>query len=332
MRVTRLKGICRTCVLLLGGIALLLLLTVGGLNLLKPVIYGDYYAIKEDVCQNPGLSDGFVCQGICVLEEQERILVSGYMMDQGPSRIYVTDAENRSYFVSLVYGSGKDFTGHSGGIAVCGEFLYIPGGGRVYAIPLDSVLEAENGDRVAIRKIIPVENEASFVYADESHVYVGEYHDGKRHFTDHPRETAEGMHYAIVSRYPKEELEAYHKTERPTVTPDRIYSVRDNVQGICFTDEGGVVLSTSYGIADTVYYLYCGEDIVASGETADGVPIYDLCGEVARIKGPAMGEGLDFSNGRAYTLSESASDRYVFGKFFFANKIVALNFDWKNYG
>ena len=321
-----LKRFCGVCVLWIGSAVALLLLIVGGLNLLKFAIYGDYYAIKEDVCRNPGLSDGFVCQGICVLEEQERILVSGYMIDQSPSRIYVTDLDNRSYYVSVIYGSGKDFTGHSGGIAVCGDSVYIPGGGRLYVLSLASVLEAREGDRVEIQKIIPVQSEASFVYADEANVYVGEYHDGRRHFTDHPHETAEGMHHAIVARYPREEMEAYHKVEHPHVTPDRIYSVRNNVQGICFTDDGSVVLSTSYGIGDTVYYLYREEAAVDSGARLDGVPIYDLCGEYARVKGPAMGEDLDFSEGRVYTLSESASDKYVFGKFFFADKIVALDF------
>ena len=32
---------------------------VGSMNLLKYAIYSDYYSIKENVCKNPGLSDGF---------------------------------------------------------------------------------------------------------------------------------------------------------------------------------------------------------------------------------------------------------------------------------
>ena len=40
--------------------------------------------------------------------------------------------------------------------------------------------------------------------------------------------------------------------------------------------------------------------------------------------GPAMSEGLDFYEGRVITLTESASNKYIFGKFFFANKIVGL--------
>ena len=49
----------------------LLTLVWGGLNALKFVIYSDYYDIEENVCINPGLGDGFVCQGICVLENDD---------------------------------------------------------------------------------------------------------------------------------------------------------------------------------------------------------------------------------------------------------------------
>ena len=44
------------------------------------------------------------------------------------------------------------------------------------------------------------------------------------------------------------------------------------------------------------------------------------------VKGPAMGEDLDYYNGKVITLTESASDKYIFGKLFFANKITSLSF------
>ena len=39
-----------------------------------------------------------------------------------------------------------------------------------------------------------------------------------------------------------------------------------------------------------------------------------------------MAEGLDYLDGEVITLTESASNKYIFGKFFFANKIVSLKF------
>ena len=40
------------------------------LNLAKFSIYAEYYSLKTDICKNHGISDGFVCQGICIDEEQ----------------------------------------------------------------------------------------------------------------------------------------------------------------------------------------------------------------------------------------------------------------------
>ena len=55
-------------------------------------------------------------------------------------------------------------------------------------------------------------------------------------------------------------------------------------------------------------------------------PVYYLEECQKDVKGPAMAEGLDYLDGRVITLTESASDKYIFGKFFFANKIVAIEF------
>ena len=322
LRIFKKIGVVSLCLILS-----LILLIIGGGNIVKFVIYSEYYSIKTDICKNPGLSDGFVCQGICVYEEGAKILVSGYMADNSPSRIYVTDTENNSYYVSVTYGSGKDFTGHSGGIAISDDNAYIASGNKIYAIPLSSILDAKNGDSVSISKIIPVNNEASFIYADKDYIYVGEYHDGKSIFTDHPYETPDGTYYAIVSRYSTQEIKKYHKNNYPTVTPNKIYSIRNNAQGICFTPDGMVVISTSYGIDDTVYYVYNESDATDSGDTMDGAHVYYLYGYIQEIKAPAMGEDVDYYNGRIITLTESASNKYMFGKFFFADKIVAIDFE-----
>ena len=40
----------------------------GGLNIGKFIIYSEYYSIESNLCRNPGLNDGFVCQGIAVAD------------------------------------------------------------------------------------------------------------------------------------------------------------------------------------------------------------------------------------------------------------------------
>ena len=306
------------------GILALVLLVWGGLNIAKYVIYSDYYGVKDNVCTNPGLSDGFVCQGICVADGSGKILVSGYMKDDSASRIYVTDKENNSYYVTLKNPDSSDFTGHAGGVATHGDTVYIASGGKVHFVSLTDLMAAENGDAVQINETVKVNNEASFVYAHDKYIYVGEFHDGKNYITEHPyTDPDEGEHFAIVSRYKINDFVPCDDGGE-NVTPDRIYSIRNKVQGICFA-EGKVVMSTSYGITDSVYYVYDESNAVDSGETLDGAPVYFL-GECQReMRGPAMAEGLDYYDGKVITLTESASDKYIFGKFFFADKIVSLD-------
>jgi hypothetical protein len=284
---------------------------------LKFAIYSDYYSIESTLCDNPGLSDGFVCQGICALENEGKIFVSGYMADKSASRIYVTDYESNSYFVNLALENGKAFTGHAGGIAVWGDRVYIANGSKLYFASAKSILNSKNGDSVTITVGAEVNNSASFVFADEEHVYVGEFHDGGAYITDHPYETKNGTQYAIVSKYTHNDLTA----------PVKIYSIPDKVQGMCITDSGKIIFSTSYGLTDSEYLVYEEDSAKDSGLTLDGASVYLLEDCIKQISGPAMGEELDFSNGKVITLTESASDKYIFGKFFFANDIVALDFE-----
>ena len=294
----------------------LAVLAVAVLNVAKFALYHEYYSIKSDICVNPGLNDGFVCQGIAASEENDLILVSGYMKDHSASRIYAVDSSDNFHYVELMQGD-KAFTGHTGGVATSGEIVYIASDDRIFTVALDDVAFAESGAKVDIGEGIEVNNQSSFVYTDDTYLYVGEFHDGgKYNIVGHETETAEGMHYAICSMYDLNDL----------TTPIRIYSIRNKVQGICFTPDGKVIMSTSYGLKDSVYYVYDLSAATDSGKTMDGAPLYYLDQLEREIKGPAMSEGLDYRDGRVITLTESASNKYLFGKLFFANKIVGLDF------
>ena len=197
------------------SIIAIVILAWGGLNIAKFPIYSEYYSIESNVCQNPGLSDGFVCQGITVSEANERIFVSGYMKDNSASRIYITDYNSKSYYVQLTEENGDDFKGHVGGIATTDNTVYIADDNYIYTVELSSLLNANNGDRINIKKTVEVNNAASFVYSDENYLYVGEFHDGGKYVTEHPYQTDDGLFHAIVSRYDINDLSA----------PNKIYSI-----------------------------------------------------------------------------------------------------------
>ena len=311
---SKLRKFGKISAIVLAVILGLFLLIFGGFNALKFAIYSEYYGMRTNLCKNPGLSDGFFCQGVCAYEQEEKIIVSGYMANKSPSRLYVTDLDNNSYYV-IMENEGKSYYGHAGGVAVNGDYLYMSGDDKIYVISVGEVLKAQNGDTVQIQSSIPVNNNGSFIYADEQYLYVGEFHDGGKYVTEHPYDAPEGKNYAIVSRYAFDDLTA----------PNRVYSIRNKVQGICFTPDGKVVMSTSYGLSSSVYYVYNQSDAVDLGVTLDGAPVYGFNECVKQFSGPAMAEGLDYYNGKIITLTESASNKYIFGKFFFANKIVALD-------
>lgn len=310
------KKILKIASIVLVSIISLVVLVWGGVNVSKFVIYSEYYSIEENVCINPGLNDGFVCQGITYEKDNDVIIVSGYMKDKTASRLYVTNTNDESYYVSLKNGDNI-YKGHAGGVSTKNGEVYVASDNKIFTFDLDLLLNAKNGDTIDIGLGETINNEASFVYTTEDYLYVGEFHDGGQYITYHTYETPEGTNDAIVSQYDINDLSK----------PLKVYSIRDKVQGICFTPNGKIILSTSFGLSSSTYYVYDESDAIKSEHTLDGAPVYFLDNCLKAISGPAMAEGLDYYKGKIITLTESASDKYIFGKFFFANHIVALDLD-----
>ncbi|MBR2614326.1 MAG: hypothetical protein IKC71_01860 [Clostridia bacterium] len=283
------------------------------LNVAKFAIYAEYYSITDSVCRNPGLGDGFVCQGVAAVETENKFLVSGYMANGTASRIYVTDKDNNDYYVSL-YKNGEEFDGHLGGVAYYGDKVFTTCNDSVQVFSLTEILSAKKGDIIEMEKEIPVNNQGSSLYVYGEYLYVGEFNNGNQYKTEHHY----GDNHAIITKYSIESI------LQGSPVADKIYSIPDKVQGICFTPDGKIVLSTSWAIADSYFYVYNESEIVDSGEVLDGAKVYHL-GNSRKIKGPAMVEGLDYYAGKIITVYESASNKYFFGKMFFAHKIDAID-------
>ena len=287
------------------GLVALVITVLIALNVAKFVIYSDYYQMKDNYCINPGLNHGAVPQGIAVDEERDIVLTSAYMKDNTASRIYVTNSKNKVHITELTQ-NGKAFKGHVGGISLSKDDVFIADGSKIYKLKLDDVM---NEDYVEIGDGITVNNQAQFTFADDNYLYVGEFN-----YADHyVCENEIGDYKAICTKYSLDDL----------TTPVAIYSIRDKVQGFCVTDKGDIVLSTSWSVANSYFYVYRSENIKQEGEYK-GTPLYILDNEDLTIKAPAMSEDLSFSNGKVYTMFESACDKYIFGKFFFANKVVGF--------
>ena len=299
-----LKKTLKIVMITLLSILLIFVITIGSLNALKYAIYNEYYSITTEVCKNPGLNEGAVPQGVAVSEDEGLILTTAYMTDKSASRIYLTNSKNESRCILLMQ-NGKPFLGHVGGISLSGNLAYIANDHRIYPIDLDDI---KTKDKIEIGEGILVNNQASFTFADSNYLYVGEFHYGP-----YVCENKIDDNNAIVTKYSLADL----------TKPLAIYSVGDKVQGFCMKPDGTIILSTSWSVSDSKLYVYEKDRIVLSGEY-DGVPLYKLKNPTKVIKAPAMTEDLSYANGKVYTLFESACNKYIFGKLFFAFEIVGM--------
>mgnify|MGYP003319314066 CR=1 FL=1 len=137
-------------------------------------------------------------------------------------------------------------------------------------------------------------------------------------------ETNDGIYSGICSVYSLDDLE----------TPLWVYSLRNKVQGFCVTDNGTIVLSTSQSFYSSEYYIYNKENIrksekeyVYEEENNKSLPLYILDNPSNVIKGTCMSEDLSYYNGKVFTLTESACNKYILGKFFFAFDIFSLEIE-----
>lgn len=298
------------------GIISLALITVLSFNLIKFGIYSDYYSIRENVCINPGLNDNFVSQGTAITNDGKIVITCGYMSDKTNSRIYIIDTEtNATHKVDLVNEDGSASKGHFGGVAESNKMLYLATSGYVWSIDL---YQASKSETIEVKKLFEVNNRASYIFTDDTYLYVGEYYDKGKYETGHTYEYNDVTYNAIVSKY---------ELANPGA-PLAVYAVRNNVQGFAMDENGNILLSTSFGLTSSQFYYYKNSSIVDTGDTLDGAPLYVLETADLQVSGPAMSEDLDYLNGKFYTNFESACNKYVFGKFFVnSDQIVALDFN-----
>jgi hypothetical protein len=292
-------------------------------GIVKPILYKEYYSIYNEVCKNPGLNSGFIPQGIAVDEYngQMIVLTSGYMDDDSPSRIYITNEKDESRYLEVYVNDGPS-KAHLGGIAISNGVVYLCRGKAISVISLDDLMTAK--DKIIIKKTHKIFHQASACFADDKYLYVPEFASGGSYEKEHYVETNDGIYTGICSVYSLDDLD----------TPLWIYSIRNKVQGLCVTDSGNIVLSTSQSFKSSEYYVYNKEDIRKSDtnyicKELDNkeLPLYILDNPSNVILGPCMSEDLSYYNGKVYSLTESACNKYILGKLFFAYDIFSLDIE-----
>lgn len=320
--------IFRILISIILGVLGIIFLVFAGWNGLKYWVFHDYYAIKTNLNVNPGLNDGYIPQGTQYLSDKEMYLTSGYMKDGSASRLYTIDKDKKSHYASVYRldenGNWVACDYHFGGVARKGDYVYVVGGEKINVLNLEEVLTQ---DKVLIQQTLTINNQGSFIFIKNNDLYVGEFHDGKHYITEHPYvNTDKETTNAIVTHYSLTQAGSIS-----TILPLEEFAIRNQVQGFCVTDNGNIVLSTSYGAAPSHFYVYTKPDyrLITSDDHDGIIPVNYLDSRYLKktLKAPSMAEDLDYYDGKVIYGSESASMKYLYGKLFFYNYIYGLSVD-----
>lgn len=311
--------------LILGGVVVLSISAIGILNVAKFAIYHDYYSREEKFCSIPGIHDNFTPQGLAHIDGTNTLIASGYMSNKTASRLYKVNNTSQSYkSLSL---NGEDFKGHCGGVAYTNNYMYIANsdsdGSKVYKVNINE-FENDNPYIELNDKVYGVlAGDASFVFASNDKIYVGEF--AQKDDIGVYSLSYDGYKYNAVVR-------EFDLSDGDLSNPVAYYYIPYKVQGFCIGKENDIVLSTSYGLASSHYYIYKQAELVTlpDDKKIDGVDTYVCHNPALDLLAPAMSEDIDYDEDKEviYTYTESASNKYFFGKLFFATDINTLNL-WK---
>ncbi len=312
----------------------LVLVVIIGYNAYLRIAFNDFYSSARSEGKVVGLSDGLVPQGSTYVPEEKTFVSSGYMKDHSASRIYFyTDNKNPS-FVTLKTPDGKDDITHAGGVAYWNGYIFLTSGKNVNVYSWEDIKSAsQKGESVSFLYEVSTDYQNAFCHIEGDTLYVGEFYhetayptDSSHHFTTDGGE----KHHAIITLF---DLNQIKNSQFKTATPIKAYTVTDFAQGMCITETGRICITTSYSFKTSHIYVY--EPIYnekPDGEmTVNGqkVPLYylDVNHLQDDIKFAPMSEELVYVDGRVYTLNESASAKYIFGKLCGGEKIYSIEIE-----
>ena len=193
-------------------------------------------------------------------------------------------------------------------------------------------LKAALSGGTGVKKIgeIKTYNDPAYCHIYNGMIYVGSfYRAGNYETPDSERLTtpAGDENKAIMTVF---EL---NKDEEFGVKKDvkAVCSTRGLVQGMCITSDSRLVLSTSYGLAASHLYVYdmakASKGEYEINETTVPIYYFDSACLIDTIKAPPMSEEILYENGKILIITESASDKYIFGKFTTGKHLMAYRLD-----
>lgn len=293
----------------------------------------DYYKNSRDTFEIPNLNTSFVPQGFAYDANSGDFLTCGYDSKGGPSTLVVIPNSGETKTLTI-QKDGRPFTGHLGGCEINGDYVYITGDAdaSIYVLNYSDIAQAADGDTVQIiggfgTKADENKIGAAFVTKVNDELIIGEFYKTPEYETDasHKLTTKHGDYNQALAFVFKLDDQAEFGINKAV---DHVISLPDQVQGLAYAD-GKYYVSTSWGL-NFSYILVYDENLV---EKQDGIECYgktlplvafDGASLVDTIEAAPMSEEMVIVDGELYVMSESASNKYIFGKLLGANLCRAM--------
>lgn len=286
--------------------------------------YSDFLKMARKKFIIPGLYESFVPQGITFCEEKRSFMISGY--SEGGGAAYIISVDNTSGRINgeykIIKTDGSEFTGHSGGIASYGEYVYISDGNFLYYIPSDEFIRGKK--TAVIKGEIRLPSAASYISTYGGYIWAGNFY-----------------HKTFAKNYDAAAVDKYNKLYRTVIVAYRFDAAYEGgirtdtdgiedtavpfaamcgpseVQGVAFLKNGEVHISTSYGrnsVSMQRLYEYplkrrC-DSMIKIG-TRD-VPVWFLNNDSLKsaVSSFPMSEGVVCRDGKVYIVFESGAKKY----------------------
>ena len=326
------KLISKIFLIAIGALVALILLAWLSLHVAKYFMYPDYYKNRETVSNIPGLNDGFVPQGLDYDPETDTYIHSGY--NGAYAELYFVTGKKTKKLIPVTEAGEREL-GHSGGVTRAGDYLYVcdnakEGDGKVGFVRIyrfADLMAAEDGAEIKAIGIFEVDTSSSFGFSDDQYLYVGEFYRPGSYETPatHSYTTPAGDENRAI-------LSAYRLNDDGSIAdqyPEFSISIPAQVQGVAFTASGKIAISTSWGLSASHLEIHSGMQDSGTTISVSGkeVPLYyiDSSTREQDVTMPAFSEGLAMLDENKIIISfESACNKYIIGKLFFATKIVSF--------
>ena len=269
---------------------------------------------KQKEFEIPGLEENFVPQGLDYVQTHNIFLLSGYMSDASPSRVYCINGDGEVVKYFTLSKNNEDYVGHAGGVASDGTYIWVVGDSRVETLLFADVMAVENGGKVNINSTFEPGNGCDFVDVYNNQLVIGEFYHAKKYPTSethHVKVSEKETTHAIALCYPIDGTKAGGVAENPTSA----FTLPDLAQGIAFSGEK-VIISTSFSIPDSKICIYKNSLLEQSSKTITinnrELPLYEFNSNnlLDTITAPTMTEEITIVGGRTYILFESACNKY----------------------